>query len=328
MTVHNVLFEILQSANGALFRMTTWLCIRPRNNFPLCKKTGLGANPNDRHEAASEARLFAMAEEVVGVAGSAEAAGEDVMRAQPGSEKLRAIGLGQIEMNIARRWLVARRRHVEPLQRIGFVTGARFIEIFRGIGELRGELGKEVRSDFVAACADGRADRGEQVGRHAAKFQAHPANRFFGDAGERALPTRMNGGDGAFLGINEKNGNAIGSLHREKQVGTICRAGVTLARLRGRGAEKMDRVGMNLLERCERESFRAEGGLQKAAILGDFLACVPFHESKIQNMLAVEQADAAGPCAESVDEPGKFAQRRDLKDLQTAGTVQHPGRRK
>jgi len=269
-----------------------------------------------------------VAEEKVGAAGGAESAGENILRAQPGGEELRAVGLGQIEVNISRRWLVARRRHVEPLQRIGLIAAARFIKIIGGIGELCAELGNEVRADFVAARADGRSDSGDEICGLAAKFQTHPAYSFFGDARERPLPTRMNGGDGAFLEINEKDGNAIGSLHAKEQAGAIRGGGIAFAGTRRGGAEKMNRVRVNLLERDERESLRAEGRLQKAAIPGDVLACVPFHESKIQNLLAAERASAARACAESMDEPGKFAQRRDLKDLQAAETVHHPGRRK
>lgn len=203
-----------------------------------------------------------MAEEEIRAAGGAEAAGENVFWAQAGGEELRAVGFGEIEVDIARRGLVARGRHVEPLQRIGFVAGARFVEVFRGIRKLRGELGDEFGADFVTAATNGGPDSGEEISGIAAKFEAHPANRFFGDAGERALPTRMNGGDRAFFGIHEKNGNAIGRLHREKQARAIRGGGVALARVRGRGIEKMNRVGVDLLERGEREPFRVQGGLQ------------------------------------------------------------------
>jgi len=174
---------------------------------------------------------------------------------------LRAVGFGKIQVNIARRGLVARRRHVEPLQRIGFVAGARFIEIFGGIGELRGELGDEFGADFVAAGADGRAESGEEIGRLAAKFEAHSAHGLFGYTGECALPTRMNGGDGAFPRINQKDWNAICGLHAKEQAGVICGGGITLACVGGRGGEKVNRVGMDLLEWCERESFGVQGGL-------------------------------------------------------------------
>ncbi len=250
------------------------------------------------------------------------------MHAQLGGKKLRAIGFGKIEVHIARWRLVAWGRHVEPLQRIGFIAAARFIEIIAGIGKLRGEFRDEVRANFVAASANRRTDRGEEISGLAAQFQAHPANRLFGNPGQRAFPTRMNGGDGAFLRVNEKNGNAVGRLHAEQQAGVIRGGGVALAGVRGRGGEKVDSVGVNLLERRERERFSAQGGLPELAILGDVFACVPLHEAKIQNLLAFEGTDPAGTRAESVDEPGKFAEGRELKNLQAAGMAHHPGSQK
>jgi hypothetical protein len=276
------------------------------------KPAFLRANPNHCHEAPGEAGFAAMAEEEFRAASGAEVAGKNVSRVESGGEELRAVGFGKIEVNIARRWLVAGGRHVEPLQRIGFIAGAWLIEIFGRISELRGELADEFGADFVTTGADGWSDSSEEISRLAAEFEVHPANGFFGDARERALPTRMNGGDSAFFGIYQKDGNAIGGLHREKHAGAIGGGGVTLARVRGRGVEKMNRVGVNLLERCERESLGGESSLQQAAVLGDVFARVPFHETEIQNLLAIESADAAGTRAESMHQPGKFAQGREL----------------
>ena len=199
--------------------------------------------------AAGEAGLAAVAEEKIGMASGAEAAAKNILRADAGRKELRAVCFGKIEVYIPRRWLVAGRRHVEPLQRIGFISSARFIEMLRGIGKLCGEFRDELGANFITARTDGGPDSGEEISRLAAKFEAHPANGFFGNAGERALPTRMNGGDGALFGINEKNGNAIGGLHPKEHAVAIGGGGVALARMRGRGVEQMNRVGVNLLER-------------------------------------------------------------------------------
>jgi len=209
----------------------------------------LFANSNHRHEAAGESAFAAVAEKEVGAAGGAKAAGEDVLRAQAGGEELRAVGFGKIQVDIARRGLVARGRHAQPLQRIGLIAGARLIEIAGGVSELRGEFGYEVGADLVTAGADGGAESGEEISRLAAKFEAQAADGLFGNAGERALPTGMNGGDGALFGINEKNRDAIGGLHGEKQAGVIRGRGVALAGVGGRGGEEANYVGVNLLER-------------------------------------------------------------------------------
>ncbi len=97
--------------------------------------------------------------------------------------------------------------------------------------------------------------------------------------------------------------------------------------MRGRGGEQVNRVGVDLFERREREILGAERGLQQAAIFSDVFARVPFHEAEIQDRLALEKADAAGPRAESMHQPGEFAEGRELENFQAAGTVHDPGRR-
>src|SRR5208283_971669 len=100
-----------------------------------------------------------------------------------------------------------------------------------------------------------------------------------------------------------------------------------LARMRGCGGEKVNHVGVDLLERRQRETPSVERGLQEVAVFRDVFARVPFHEAEIEHRLASELADAAGPRAESVDQPGEFAKGSELKDLQAAGTAQDPRRR-
>ena len=133
----------------------------------LCTSSGAYSldYADDCQKAAGTRGFFAIAEEQIGVAGSAEIADENVGFAEAGGKQLRAIGFAQIETNIFRRRLVARRHHVQPLQRIRFFASAQFVEIFFGIGELRSEFGDQLGADFVAAAADGWAERGENVGR-------------------------------------------------------------------------------------------------------------------------------------------------------------------
>ena len=68
-------------------------------------------------------------------------------------------------MNVFGRGLVPRGHHVEPLERIGFFSGAGLVEIVASIGELRRELRDEFGADFVAARTDAGADGGEEIGR-------------------------------------------------------------------------------------------------------------------------------------------------------------------
>ena len=283
---------------------------------------------NDRHEAAGAGAFAAVTEEEVRVAGRAEAAGENVLRAQASGNELRAVGSGEIEMHIAGRGLVARGHHVEPLQGIGLFACSRLIKVFGRIRELRGEFSDELRAHFIAARSDGGAERGQKIGGLASKFEPHAANSFFGDPGKCTLPARMNGSYSAFLGIDNDDWDAIGRLHGKEQTGAIGGGGVAFARVCRRGGKQVDGVGMNLLERREGKFLSAKRGLQKAAVFVNVLACIPFHDAEIEDGLAIKDADAAGARAESVNEPLEFAEWRELKDLQATGTADGPRWRK
>ena len=162
---------------------------------------------------------------------------------------MRAVCLAKIEANIFWGRLVARRGHVEPLNGVGLVAGARLVEIIVGIGKLRGEFGDKLDADFVATRTDGRTERGEKVGRFAAEFELHAANGFLSDASESASPTSMDSSDYAFFGIDEENGNAIGSLDAEQETRGVCEGGVALAGLGDGLRKKMNEVGVDLFQR-------------------------------------------------------------------------------
>ena len=263
-----------------------------------------------------------MAEEKVGVAGGAEVADVNIFGEQAGGEELGAVGFAEIEVNVFGRGLVAGRLHIEPLEGVGFFAGERLIKIAGGIGELGGKFGDEIGGNFIAARTDGRADGGEKMRWVAAKFELHAADGFLGDAGERATPTGVNGGNGAFFGIDEQDGDAIGGLDGEKKAGAIGGGGIASAGIRGLPRENVDDVRMNLLER--NEIGGAEGRLEFAAIGEDVFASVPFHETEIENFFGVERADAAEPGAKTVNEPGQFGKRNKLEDLQATGLAEAP----
>lgn len=82
----------------------------------------------------------------------------DIARVKSGGEELGAIGFAEVEEDVFRRRLVAGRGHVEPLERIGLVAGAKLVEIRGGVGELREELRGDFSADFIATGADAGAD--------------------------------------------------------------------------------------------------------------------------------------------------------------------------
>ncbi len=201
---------------------------------------------------------------------------------------------------------MARRCHVEPLNRIGFVTRAWLVEIIVRVSELGGEFGDKFDANFITTRADGRTKRGKKVGRLAAEFELHAANGLLSDASESAVPPSMNSGDYALLGINEEKRYAIGSLHAEQQLMGVCERGVALWRLGGGLREKVNDVGMDLLQGQQSRAFSSDSGLEEAAIFCYGFAGIPLQDAQIQNFFSVEDAGAAGARAEAMDKPGNF----------------------
>lgn len=181
------------------------------------------------------------------MAGGAKIADENILDAKARGQELRTVGFAEIEMDVFRGRLVAGGLHVEPLERVGLFAGAGFVEIIRGIGELRGEFDDKISGDFVAAGTDGRANGGEKIRGLAAEFELHAADGFLRDAGEGASPSGVDGRDGALFSINEEDGDAVGGLDGEEDTGTIRGGGVAFARIGGGLREVVKDVGMDLL---------------------------------------------------------------------------------
>jgi len=83
-------------------------------------------------------------------------------------------------------------------------------------------------------------------------------------------------------------------LDGEEQAGAVGDGGVALADLGRGGVEKMDDVGMDLLQEMIFRSVAREGGLEAAAVLEDVFLGVPVRKAQIEEFLAVLSADAAG----------------------------------
>jgi hypothetical protein len=241
----------------------------------------LKKDADDREEAAGAGAVFAVAEEEVAAAGGAEFGNENIVFAEACGNKLGAVGFAQIEMHGFRRRLMAGGAHVEPLERIWLVAGAGLVEIFRSVGELRGELGDQFGTNFVAAWADGGTYCRQQVGGATGEFPLHGADGFVSDASEGAAPTSMDCGDGTLAGIDKQDGNAIGSLNGEKEAGV--RSGGSIANDGGRwyGVKNLDGVRMDLFQGSQLERFAADGVLEGGAISCHVSASVPLGETQI-----------------------------------------------
>lgn len=285
---------------------------------------GSSANADDGHEAASDTAFLPIAEEEIAATGGTPIADKNVAGEQAGFQKLCAIGFAQIEENVFRRRLMARRRHSEPLQGIGLVAGTHFVKPFPGVWELRAKLRGDFRAHFVAAAADAWTNGSEQVRGVCAELHPYLADGFGDDASQRAAPARMNHSDRAIFGIDEKNRDAIRGLNSKEQARTIRDGGVSAARLGRRRFKELNDVRVNLLQGNELEVISAESGLKTAAIFENVFFGVPIGEAKIQDLLTAEVAHAARPSAESMDQPGNFRQRGSLKNAQTAGLAFGP----
>jgi hypothetical protein len=120
----------------------------------------------------------------------------------------------------------------------------------------------------------------------------------------------MNGGNGSFLWIDEKNRYAIGSLDGQEQPRVIRGRSVALAGFWGRPREDANDVRVNLLQRDEFEIGGAERGLEAAAIFEGVFTGVPFHKAEIEDFFGFERTDSTQASAEAVNQPGKL-QKRD-----------------
>jgi hypothetical protein len=259
--------------------------------------------------------FFAIAEKKIESAGGAKVADKDVLFAEAGVEELGAVGLAKIEEDILGGQLVARRHHGEPLERVGLVAGAKFVEPFGSVGKLGEEGGGDLRADFVATTADSGAENGEQIRRSGAKLHVHAADGFHGDTLQSATPSGVNGSDGALIGIDEKNWNTVGGLDAQEKARPVCDGSVTAAGTRRRDFEHVNDVRVELFQGDKSKIPCTESRLEKTAIFQDVFAGVPFREAEIENVLDFfmrdrrvpdQRADAAGPHAETVHQPGKF----------------------
>jgi hypothetical protein len=56
----------------------------------------------------------------------------------------------------------------------------------------------------------------------------------------------VDGGNGAFLGVDEEDGDAIGGLDGEEEAGAVGDGGIAAAGVGGGGVEEVDYVGVEL----------------------------------------------------------------------------------
>jgi hypothetical protein len=259
--------------------------------------------------------FFPVAEEEIAAAGGAEIADKDVLFGEAGAAELGAVGFAKVEVDALGGRLVAGGHHAKPLERVGLIAGAEFVEPFGSIRKLGQIGGGDFGANFVATAADGRAERGEQIGRLGGEFHLHFSDGFCDDALQSAAPARVDGGYSSFSGIDEKNRDTVGGLDAKKKSGLACDGCVTTAGISRRGFEHVDDVGVKLFQGDESKIRCAESREETAAIFQDIFAVVTFSETEIEGLFCIfvgdrraadQSTDAAEPRAETVDQPGEF----------------------
>lgn len=198
------------------------------------------ADTDEGHHSAGASAFFAVAEEQIPAASGAEIIHEDIRGTKTRVEKLRTIGCAQVEADLFRRGLVARRHHVHPLKRIWLIAGAEFVEPLGGICKLGSERGRDFDADFITAATDGRAEGGEEIGGQRTEGHLHAADGFGDYALERAAPAGMNGGDSAIFRVNKQDGDTVGGLDAEQDTGLVRCGSVAAAGVVRRGLKDVN----------------------------------------------------------------------------------------
>ena len=148
--------------------------------------------------------------------------------------------------------------HVEPLDGVGLVAGAEFVEVVGGVGELGEELGGDFGADFVAAAADAGADGGEEVGGLVLKcICIWPMVLAAMRARVPRQPAWM-AATARFLGSTRRMGTQSAVWMARRRLGGLVMRGVALADFGRGGVEKMDDIGVELFQGDEVEICGAE----------------------------------------------------------------------
>jgi hypothetical protein len=109
-----------------------------------------------------------------------------------------------------------------------------------------GKLYRYINTDLVAANADGRPNRHEQLFRRAIEFPLELSDRVDNNRFGRAAPTRVYGSHHAFAGSGHQDWHAIGGPDLQPDARPAGNHGVTLPHATPAVADGYDGIGMNL----------------------------------------------------------------------------------
>src|SRR5580698_2305956 len=284
--------------------------------YPQKRTSGETSRPNPDHPQQSPAHcpFLAVAEQPIHVARRAKLRHKNILLQHSGLKQLQLVRLLQIEQHLLRGRLMPRRHHVQPLQRVRLVARPQLIKKFRCIEKLRGKIRRNLCPDLIAAPANRRPDRREQILRLRSKLHLHLPDCLRHDPCQRPAPPRVNRRHDALLWIDHQHRRTIRRSHSEQQSFAIRRQRIALALLTRRRIENPNHIRMNLVQRHKIQIARANRRLKSLLVRFDVLALVPFHRAKIQDFLAVEIADPTGSRGKSMHEPRQLVERRGLQN--------------
>ena len=144
-----------------------------------------------------------------------------------------------------------------------------------GFGETGEHRLANVRADLEGLGTDARGEPGDETRAFGGAF-AHDADRLPDDAGGKALPTRMDGGDDRALTVGEEHGQAVGGHDRADDARLRGDGGIGLGFAFGRvGVDDLGAVHLPEPHGIGRHELRDDGavhahtGAEVARIRGD-----------------------------------------------------------
>ncbi len=123
------------------------------------------------------------------------------------------------------------------------------MEEFSGIRELGREFVAHFRSNLVAAVVDPGTDGRLQVARQCAELAAHFAHPLFDDTSQCPAPTGVKHADSTAFRVNEDDGQTVGGLNGEQQIGRGGDQAIAHKGRVGRRYDEVDQIGVDLAKR-------------------------------------------------------------------------------
>lgn len=244
----------------------------------------------------------------------------NILFRHPGIEQLPAIGFDQVEKNLNGKIAVPGGARREKQHGIFFAHGVRLFDLVEerpGVGELGFEVLAHFFTDRIAAVVNAGTDCSFEIARVATEVAVHLAHTLFDDALHRASPSGVEDANRALPAIDHDDRKAVGGLDGKQESRCAGEKAVADERFGRRAGDRVNDVGVDLAERCERPGMPAAGtkfAEERGAISLHVGSAVCFGEAEIERLAAVDARVAALPGRKSMNQPRAFLKMRGLED--------------